>query len=808
MSNENKDFYDIKRILREYSILIPSIQRPYAQGRESEKNVRSSFLNFLFADGQNKKLGSVYGLIKNGYFIPIDGQQRLTTLFLIYFVSALKNDKTKGEFLSLARKNGLLRFNYASTPYINDFLRHLICKETMNALRDESSKISDAIKDFNWYVPRYDMDQSIKGILTMLDAIKEKNESIDVEDIKFPFLDFSENSNLQNTTSKGLDADKVFIKMNSTGEQLSDWDLVKADLVKLLPTNLNDFSNLQWKDFLDNELMTSLIELRETSNTLNIEDVKETEKYAFYLIYNVLCFISKDPNLEYDTTHIKSKINELNSSDEIISLVKEAKNIMNIPAFINSNDWNIISNELKRLFTDNQSGRTYNNRCLLYMLLKAKLSYKENNKHKLANTIHMYLNLNTLCDNVNAETFATRIEGIDALINYAIKDNFSLEEDSKEDFNKIKGFYPEVIVLEEVLKINIKNKSEEFSDFIIKAEQNAYLKGSLATLFLMEESIVFKEENFSNLNNYVSSCTINDLESNWEKVETIFPHDKEDIKNEEWFKDGKLERCYFARIRDKECIIDRLQTKESWRRRFLTLLENDKENAERKAIRDTLSLEGNEKIIEEAKKEFDNWFSDWNKKDPDFWRLCLAASKVAYIEDRAEENVAQDKQKSKIFAYPDTKKGIRHDWDNGYHYFLNKSNINGGYIDIELLAALFKVKENVENWNLFGYHEGWPTIWQYANDKKDDHIWFGLIHTKDEDERHKFFLLCEQCDLKNKEGLKITKVEDDKYVEIFQLNNPEYINLIAYEINDWDSFSKIVNEGRNIIQVSDESTSS
>lgn len=59
MSNEDKDFYDIKRILREYSILIPSIQRPYAQGRESEKNVRSSFLNFLFADCQNKKLGSV-----------------------------------------------------------------------------------------------------------------------------------------------------------------------------------------------------------------------------------------------------------------------------------------------------------------------------------------------------------------------------------------------------------------------------------------------------------------------------------------------------------------------------------------------------------------------------------------------------------------------------------------------------------------------------------------------------------------------------------------------------------------------------
>ena len=680
----------------------------------------------------------------------------------------------------------------------------------MDALRDESSKISDAIKDFNWYVPRYDMDQSIKGILTMLDAIKEKNESIDVEDIKFPFLDFSKNSDLQNTTSKGLDADKVFIKMNSTGEQLSDWDLVKADLVKLSPTDLNDFSNLQWKDFLDNELMTSLVELRETSNTLNIEDVKETEKYALYLIYNVLCFISKTPNLDCDTTHIKSKINELTNSDEIISLVKEAKNIMSNPAFINSNDWSIISNELKQLFTNNQEDRKFNRRCLLYMLLKAKLSYDENNKNNLANAVHMYLNLNTLCNNVNADTFKTRIEGIDALINYAIKDNFSLEEDSKEDFNKIKGFIPKVIVLEEILKINIKKKSEEFSDFIIKAEKNSYLKGSIAPLFLMYDNIVCKEENFSDLNNYVSSCTINDLESNWEKIETIFPHDKEDIENEEWFKDGKLERCYFSRIIDKGCNIDCLQTKKGWKRTFSMLLENDKENAERKAMRDTLSLEGNEKVIEEAEKEFDNWLSDWNKKDPAFWRLCIAASKVAYIKDREEDNFAQDRPKVIIFDDPDNMKRIRHLWkhNTAYHYFLNKKNKNGGYIDIELLAPLFKVKENITNWNLFGYHEGLPTIWQYANDKKDNHIWFGLIHSKDENECHKFFLLCEQCDLKNKEGLKITKVEDDKYVEVFRLNNPEYINIIAYEINDWDSFCKIVNEGRNIIQVSDESTSS
>lgn len=75
------------------AIEIPIIQRDYAQGRTSKEvtRIRIRFLTSLYEALTNNspiKLDFVYGEIKEKKLIPLDGQQRLTTLFLLHWYIA------------------------------------------------------------------------------------------------------------------------------------------------------------------------------------------------------------------------------------------------------------------------------------------------------------------------------------------------------------------------------------------------------------------------------------------------------------------------------------------------------------------------------------------------------------------------------------------------------------------------------------------------------------------------------------------------------------------------------------------------
>ena len=77
-------------LFNEYDVEVPIIQRDYAQGRQDDhaKMVRSNLLNdiklAISGKTQPLDLNFVYGKAEENKFIPIDGQQRLTTLFLLH----------------------------------------------------------------------------------------------------------------------------------------------------------------------------------------------------------------------------------------------------------------------------------------------------------------------------------------------------------------------------------------------------------------------------------------------------------------------------------------------------------------------------------------------------------------------------------------------------------------------------------------------------------------------------------------------------------------------------------------------------
>lgn len=83
-------------------VRIPIIQRDYAQGRRSHKvdAVRKNFLDSLHAacsGGAPLLLDFVYGENDGHELLPFDGQQRLTTLFLLHWYAAARQNLLHGE---------------------------------------------------------------------------------------------------------------------------------------------------------------------------------------------------------------------------------------------------------------------------------------------------------------------------------------------------------------------------------------------------------------------------------------------------------------------------------------------------------------------------------------------------------------------------------------------------------------------------------------------------------------------------------------------------------------------------------------
>lgn len=127
MSNNKYTFW---KLLDNNSIEIPIIQRDYAQGRVEENKIRDKFLDVLYDKIENVhktvNLDFVYGRIVNNKLIPLDGQQRLTTLFLIHWYLATKEKKLDDNV-----KNKLGKFTYETRVSSREFCKTL-CTHDIN----------------------------------------------------------------------------------------------------------------------------------------------------------------------------------------------------------------------------------------------------------------------------------------------------------------------------------------------------------------------------------------------------------------------------------------------------------------------------------------------------------------------------------------------------------------------------------------------------------------------------------------------------------------------------------------------------
>lgn len=226
------DNYSFWKLISNCQIEIPQMQRDYAQGRKdnSTKQIRVTLVDELYNALVNDKLlvlNFIYGEKTKDdegkeKFVPIDGQQRLTTLFLLhwYVFSRSENYKVNVEVLK--------QFSYQTRNSTKRF-----CQKLCEADFDFSaSNIEEQIKDCAWFTRSFEYDPSIASMLEMINCIHSTFGSVNSTDylaekllssecpvcfLWLPMDDFKK-------------TDDLFIKMNSRGKLLTDLEIFKAKL--------------------------------------------------------------------------------------------------------------------------------------------------------------------------------------------------------------------------------------------------------------------------------------------------------------------------------------------------------------------------------------------------------------------------------------------------------------------------------------------------------------------------------------------------------------------------------------------------
>lgn len=220
-------------------IEIPIIQRDYAQGRALAADVRKAFLDALRSALQPEApaldLDFVYGSIAADgarHLSVLDGQQRLTTLFLLHWYLAVREEQ-QDDFRQrwLTPSDARSRFSYATRPSAAEFFQALVRSEVALPSANSARSLSASLVDAKWFFDAWRRDPTVNSCLVMLDAIHDSFGSegpgkyaalVDSRQVTFHFL---------NLRDFGL-SDDLYIKMNSRGKPLTPFENFKAWLVE------------------------------------------------------------------------------------------------------------------------------------------------------------------------------------------------------------------------------------------------------------------------------------------------------------------------------------------------------------------------------------------------------------------------------------------------------------------------------------------------------------------------------------------------------------------------------------------------
>jgi len=584
MKTNNYTFWELLNL---YRVEIPIIQRDYAQGRNNGKTkvLRKTFVKELktsLEEGNAMHLNFVYGKlngianeikqkanksalldmveairmysinlelnidvictennlqVKNGVslktisFVPLDGQQRLTTLFLLHWYILTRIINTEGKKQLTEDKKRLNNFSYLIRPSSKNFCEAFV-NENLSLTKD-TYRISEEIKDAIWFHLHWKKDPTVTGMLNMLDEIH--NQFREVEDLGAYWSALTENRKV-NFDFLNLDdynlTDNLYVKMNARGLTLTPFENFKSWLIEYVEDKEDDFKidvknwkrnfDKDWADLfwdnkddgnylIDEEYMRFIRnmaqifyvrdnEIKDLKTATNPEEKAKREnvillattKYKEGEFKDEYIYIPNDLLIELNIFSDRN----LNEMFEIMSLLAKPSNcrIYNSKAL---KEINLTSEKsfFKAFITGQMS---YSDKAMFYALasfLIINKDFTESSEDKLISWMRIMRNLilnSTIDDRAN---FSRAIKGIDLL---AEKCNEIIDHVAGYSSDNFYGF-SEYQSKEEIEKAKVIKSDFEFEKLFLKYENHKLFRGSIS--FVLKTS---KEETgIKMLNDYL-----------------------------------------------------------------------------------------------------------------------------------------------------------------------------------------------------------------------------------------------------------------------------------------------------------------
>ncbi|MDM1679851.1 DUF262 domain-containing protein [Myroides odoratimimus] len=216
-----------------FSLNVPAYQRPYCWGKEEIEKLLNDFKDNLREDIYY--IGNVI-TIKNGdVFDLIDGQQRMTTLWILCLYLSQSNNTV----IRFCKNHKKSRLNFAIREQTNAYLQDLLKESNKNnfwviddylPIIDEQKKsnIDPCIFQNNNIAHAFNIIHHwcIENLHNNENEINALSQFI-FEKVNFQFL----------TAPQNTDENKLFIQINTNGTQFQHADILKAELINAISDN-------------------------------------------------------------------------------------------------------------------------------------------------------------------------------------------------------------------------------------------------------------------------------------------------------------------------------------------------------------------------------------------------------------------------------------------------------------------------------------------------------------------------------------------------------------------------------------------
>lgn len=254
--------------LTDKNVRIPQLQRDYVQGSDKSKEIRDLFicdlvetlsadtpeakqktlhLDFIYGSTYEEapasglhphwKEGELHFDIPNSdvneptkVFLPLDGQQRLTSLWLLHWMLCPETEADTAKKL-------LSHFSYATRSSSRRFCAALVAHIGDGELKQQlkTNKAKSALMEAPWFLPAWQKDPTVNSMIEMLVAIGTRLGEVDtaplwkrLQEGAITFTVIEIQSNEFRLT------DELYIKMNNRGRLLTDWECDKAKAIECL----------------------------------------------------------------------------------------------------------------------------------------------------------------------------------------------------------------------------------------------------------------------------------------------------------------------------------------------------------------------------------------------------------------------------------------------------------------------------------------------------------------------------------------------------------------------------------------------